>query len=153
MFETSKITTSSDVCPDSAIARQHIQIEALVEALHTRFEAGKKVTRNLVSLLNSLTAHLEMHFEMEEEHGYFEELIQRAPRLSDHVNTLLKQHSELLSESCKLVEIARKAFADDVESLELLERFKRFRLKLLGHEKAEIDLLQEAYTRDLGSKD
>ena len=147
------LETGSHACPDSAIARQHIQIEALVEALHRRFETGKKISRNLVSLLNSLTAHLENHFEMEEEGGYFSELVQRAPRLSERLNSLLKQHGELLRESREMVELAREALAEEKESPELSERFDQFRKKLLGHEKAEINMLQEAYTRDLGSKD
>jgi len=145
--------SESSICPSSAIARQHLQIEALVDAVHRRFEERTGVTRNLVSLLNSLAAHLEAHFELEEENGYFEDLVQRAPRLSEHVDEMLKQHALLLAESRELVKIARQAFADDEPSPELTERYEKFRVDLLGHEKAEIDILQEAYTRDLGSKD
>jgi len=143
----------SHLCPNSTIARQHIQIEALVEALCSRFEAKKTATRNLVSLINSLAAHLEMHFELEEENEYFGYVLNLAPRLSERVNQLLLQHEILRIEVGELVTMARKAFAEHDDVTELAARFGRFRKQLLDHERAEVKLLQEAYTRDLGSGD
>jgi len=146
-------TANSHLCPNSTIARQHLQIEALVDAISSRFDAEKKATRNLVSLIHSLAAHLEIHFELEEENEYFGHVLNREPRFSEQVNQLLLQHEALRSEVEGLVEMARKAFAEQENVTELAARFSRFRKQLLDHERAEVKLLQEAYTRDLGGGD
>lgn len=146
-------TVDDDIRPNSTIARQHIQIKALVDTLGRRFDAGKKATRNLVSLLNSLAAHLELHFELEEEDEYLGYVLNRAPRLSGHVAQLLRQHGAMKQKVGELVDMAREAFAEDADTTELAVRFQRLRIQLLEHEQAEIDLMQEAYTRDLGSGD
>jgi len=144
---------NSHQCSNSTIARQHIQIGALVDALSSRFDAEKMVTRNLVSLINSLAAHLEMHFELEEENEYFDLVLRRAPRLSNHVDQLLRQHTTLKTEVDALLTMARHALAEGGDVTEIAPRFGMFRKQLLDHERAEIDLLQEAYTRDLGGGD
>ncbi len=144
--------TGSDACPDDAVARQHVQIKGLLESLHSRFESGRELNQHLVSLLNSLTSHLESHFELEED-GYYAELVQIAPRLSGQVDALIKEHSLFLDESRELAAMAQEAFVDSLEAPELAERFERFRRELLAHEREETSLLQEVYTRDIGEKD
>jgi len=145
--------TDSHIHSNSIIARQHIQIEALVDALSSRFDSEQVASRNLVSLINSLAAHLEMHFELEEENEYFGIVLKRSPHLSGRVGQLLRQHETLQAEVDELVSKARQALADGDDVTELATRFRKFRKLLLDHERAEIDLLQEAYTCDLGSGD
>ncbi len=145
--------TDSHLCPNSMIARQHIQIGALVDALNSRFDAEKEASRNLVSLINSLAAHLEMHFELEEENEYFGYVLKQAPHLSERVHQLLGQHEMLKNEVGELVEMARQAFAEDRDATMLALRFRKFRKHLLDHERSEIELMQEAYTQDLGGGD
>ena len=139
--------------PDSTIARQHVQIEALIDALTSRFDAEKRATRNLVSLLNSLAAHLEIHFELEEEDEYFGYILNRAPHLSEQVDRLLHQHEILRSKVDQLVEMARQALDQKGSVAELAARFAEFRALREQHERAEIDLLQEAFTCDIGAGD
>jgi len=146
-------SVDSKIRPNSTIARQHIQIEALIDALTSRFDAGKMATRNLVSLLNSLAAHLETHFELEEENEYFGYILIRAPHLSERVESLLRQHESMQADVDELVNRARQAFTGNGDVTELAAQFREFRKRLLRHEKAEIDLLQEAYTCDLGCGD
>jgi len=143
----------SSIRPNSTIARQHIQINALVDALSSRFDSEKMATRNLVSLLNSLAAHLETHFELEEEDEYFGSILVRAPRLAERVENLLHQHKVLRADVDQLVDLARAVFASHGDTSELASRFRNFKKQLLNHEKAENDLFQEAYTCDLGSGD
>jgi len=145
--------TGSHLRSNSTIARQHIQIEALVDALSSRFDSEQVATRNLVSLINSLAAHLEMHFELEEENEYFGLVLKRSPHLSERVNQLLRKHETLKTEVDELVTMARQALAEEDDVTELATRFQKFRKLLLDHERAEIDLLQESYTCDLGSGD
>ena len=137
-----------DFRPNRTIARQHIQIEALVDALNNRLDSGCVATRNLVSLFNSLAAHLEFHFELEEEEDYFANILARAPQLAAQVDALLQDHVAILGEVSRLVEEARRAFADQLDTTELASQFVLFRQKLLDHEGAEIALLKEAYTRN-----
>ncbi len=144
---------NSHQCPNTTIARQHDQIEALIDAISSRFDVEKMATRNLASLINSLAAHLEMHFELEEENEYFDLVLRQAPRLSNHVDQLLQQHTTLKTEVDALVTMARRALAEGGDVTKIASRFGKFRKKLLDHERAEIDLLQEAYTRDLGGGD
>lgn len=139
--------------PNSTIARQHAQIESLVDALTSRFDGEKRATRNLVSLLNSLAAHLEMHFELEEEDEYFGYILTHAPHLSERVDRLLHQHEMLKTNVDDLVDLARQAFEQNSGTAELASKFAKFRSLLLEHEKKEIDLLQEAFNRDLGAGD
>jgi len=146
-------TANSHLCPNSTIARQHVQIKALVDALSSRFDTEKTATRNLVSLINSLAAHLEMHFELEEENDCFDFVLRQAPRLSERVDQLLRQHTTLKTEVDALVTMARQALAEGGDVTKIASRFGKFRKQLLDHERAEIDLLQEAYTLDLGGGD
>jgi len=143
----------SGIRPNNMIARQHIQIKALLDALSSRFDSSKTATRNLVSLLNSLAVHLETHFELEEENDYFGYILSRAPRLSDRVDQLLQQHKTMRVDVDELVEMARQAFSEDGDTTEFASKFQRLRDQLLSHENAENEMLQEAYTCDLGGSD
>ena len=145
--------SKSHLHSNSTIARQHDQIESLIEALSSRFETEKIASRNLVSLLNSLAAHLEMHFELEEENEYFGFVLKESPHLSERVDQLLHQHEVLKTEVDHLVSMARQALDDNAEVAELATKYEDFRKMLLEHEHAEIELLQESYSRDIGSKD
>jgi len=124
-----------------------------MKVLSSRFDTETRATRNLVSLINSLAAHLEMHFELEEENEFFGDVVNQSPRFCNHVTQLLMQHEALETEVEGLVKMARRVFAEQDDMTQLAARFGRFRKQLLDHERAEIDLLQEAYNRDLGGMD
>lgn len=143
----------SDIRPNSTIIRQHNLIKALLDALSSRFDTERTISRSTVSLLNSLAAHLEFHFELEEEEEYFGGILIRAPRLSAYVDELVSQHKAMRNEVEQLVSISRTALAENLNVDELASRFRLFHQQLLDHEKAEIGLIQEAYTRGLGDKD
>ncbi len=142
-----------DLRSNGTIERQHVQIEALLDALWSRFETEERATRKLVSLMNSLAAHLETHFELEEENEHFGFVLQRAPHLSEHVDQLLQHHASLKMEVDALAKMAAQVLVEGSDMTELSARFLQFRKWLLDHEKAEVCLLQEAYTRDLGGGD
>jgi hemerythrin len=132
------------------IDRQHCQIEALVEALESRFDSHRKANRSLVSLMNSLAVHLQMHFEMEEEDTYIALVAQRCSILADEIDRIFQQHNHLLKEVSRLVESAREAFNGNLETAELAERFRLFRKQLLCHEREEVNFLHAAYAQGFG---
>ncbi len=136
-----------------AIDRQHVQLEALLETLRSRFHAGNKVDRSLVSLLSALAAHMQNHFEFEEADEYFAGLVHSAPRLASRVERLLQQHTSLLADALELVDLARKSLAGGGDTTNLTDRFAQLRTQLLTHEAAEKKLLHEAYSRDIGTQD
>ncbi|MCG8449064.1 MAG: hemerythrin domain-containing protein [Pirellulales bacterium] len=136
------VATKFPLGRSQTIDRQHCQIKALVNALDSRFDSHQPANRSLVSLLNSLACHLQMHFEWEEEDGYFAAVAQQAPKLGREVDRLLSQHSALLTEVSELVQMSREAFAKRIETHKLAKSFRNFREQLLKHERAETDLLR-----------
>jgi hypothetical protein len=106
-----------------------------------------------MSLLFALELHLQTLFEIEESDGYFEELVQRAPRMAARVDHLLREHSEMLQKVDELVNIARKDFATNHDTTDLAARYAQFRSKVVAHEHLENKLLQDVYNVDVGTKD
>lgn len=108
---------------------------------------------SLPALLDELADELKTHFEHEEVGGYFLGVVDRAPRLIGHVESLKHQHGELRSAARELAELAhrQKTNADDWPRLRT--DCEDFVDQLLTHEAAENDLLQEAYTQDIGEED
>ena len=138
---------------DNTVRRQHAQLNSLLEAIENRFRHDHQPSRNLVSLLNSLAVHLQTHFEFEEADGYFEDIIQKAPRLVSAVDQLIQEHSKMLQEIDELIKIARDDFAFKHDTTGLAKRYGQFRDKLAAHEHMENKLVQEAYNVDVGTKD
>ena len=138
------ITTSIPAGRSLTIDRQHAQIESLVQALDSRFASRQRANRSLVSLLNSLTAHLQMHFELEEDECYFAEVVKKAPSLGPEVERLVHEHALLLAEASRLVELSKEAFSKCADTAELANRFESFRERLRKHELAECELVEVA---------
>jgi len=138
---------------ENTIRHQHQQLKSLLEAIANRFCYEQKPTRNLVSLLNALAVHLQMHFEFEESDGYFSSLAQKTPRVSPTVERLLREHEAMLEEVDTLVTIAREAFATAHDTSDLAKRFSRFHTQLICHEHEENKLIQDVYNVDIGTKD
>ena len=137
---------------NNTIRQQHERLHSLLEAIENRFRHEQKPSRNLVSLLNALAVHLQMHFELEESDG-LSRLVHQKPRLSAAVERLLREHTDLQQEVNDLVTIAREDLAVNHDTANLAERFAKFHSKLVTHDHEENRLTQEAYNLDLGTKD
>ncbi len=132
---------------------QGCYLDSLLDALSRRFRKETQASRNLVSLLNALAVHLEMHFELEETDGLYENILWRAPRMTRKVDSLLQEHVLLISLVSNLVETAREALTTGSKTVELAESFDDFRHRLEKHEEKEREVLQESYLRDIGNCD
>jgi hemerythrin len=145
--------TPSGRLSENTIRHQHQQLRSLMEVISNRFCYEHKSTRDLVSLLNALADHLQMHFEFEETDGYFFGLAQTTPHVSATVERLLREHEVMLEEVGSLVTMAREAFETAQDTSDLAERFSRFHARLENHEHEENKLVQDAYNIDIGTKD
>jgi hypothetical protein len=100
-----------------------------------------------------LAAHLKSHFEVEEEGGFFTQVVARAPRLADQVGQLSDEHKSMT----KTVESLCIEAANGDGSAAWWEKndadFHRLSKELMQHENHENQILQDAYTEDIGSDD
>ncbi len=138
---------------ENTIRHQHQRLKSLMEAIANRFRHEQKPTRNLVSLLNALAVHLQMHFEFEESDGYFFSLASKTPRVSATVERLLREHEVMREKVDALVSMARETFAEAQDTSDLAKQFSLFRDQLIHHEHEENKLIQDVYNVDVGTKD
>ena len=146
-------TTPNGRLSENTIRHQHQQLKSLMEAIANRFHYEQKPTRNLVSLLDALAVHLQMHFEFEESDDYFSNLASKTPRVSATVERLLREHEVMLEEIDELVTMSRAAFATAHDTSDLAKQFFLFRDQLINHEHEENKLIQDVHNVDIGSKD
>ena len=93
------------------------------------------------------------HFAEEETAGFFDDVVDRAPRLSDRIDALRTEHQQLLAAIRRLNEVAGDGdgSADWWQRLEAA--FHQFSNDLMHHESTENEILLEAYTDDIGAAD
>jgi len=90
------------------------------------------------------------HFELEEEHGYLDEVRKREPCLEQTLRKLAGEHRKLLQ---KLDDILAEMEYPQ-PALEPLQRQVRLWVHdVRGHEIRENDLIQDAFVHDLGAGD
>jgi hypothetical protein len=98
--------------------------------------------------------HVQAHFvHEEEEEGFFESVIDQAPRLKTRADALIEEHTSMSNELAKL----RQQAEEDAGSADwwstLSEQFETFWRLFCRHERAENDLMQEAFHDDIGAED
>jgi hypothetical protein len=146
-------TASDNRLSANTLRHQHQQLNSLMKAIASRFDHERKPTRNLVSLINALAVHLQMHFEFEESDGYFPSLASKRPHVSAQVEKLLREHKEMLAKVDTLVNMAREDLAKARDTMNLAEQFYQLREQLSVHEHEENKLIQDVYNVDIGTKD
>jgi hypothetical protein len=100
--------------------------------------------------LAGVRAHLEDHFRFEEEGGYMQAVLARAPHLERRVNHLRGEHDELLGSLAALAEEADATPALDEEGR---QRVRKWIERVRDHESRENLLVEEAFNRDLAAED
>ncbi len=109
-----------------------------------------------LNLLRELRDKLALHFALEECFGYFEDPVFVSPQVAQRAANLRAEHTALYVEICALVEQADELLHD--RKLEHLIQvvphgFERFSSRLEEHEDAERELIQAAFSDDLGEGD
>lgn len=125
---------------------KHTHLNSLIEALETRLNSSEPANRSLVSLLNSLAAHLEMHFELEQPEKNFTTTAQRDSRFASEIQRLVREREAILCDVDDMIGMARLAFKEKRDIQPLAERYFAFQRRFAEHEAAEKKLLQDVFS-------
>ena len=123
-------------------------LSALIDALDTRLSSQEPANRSLVSLLNSLAAHLEMHFELEKPEKGFTAVAVHNGRFGGEFRRLESERAALLSHVDDMIGMARLAFIHKQPTGPLANRYREFEHRFAEHEAAEKKLVQEVLSAD-----
>ncbi|MEM1303352.1 MAG: hemerythrin domain-containing protein [Planctomycetota bacterium] len=143
-----RVVTSPETIQDD-----HRELMSLVESLRRRLDGPAWTDPMVGSLLESLVAHLEAHFQNEEVDGFFDEVLDLAPQATPRVDALLAEHQRMLTVADDLCHRYHRVRRTPVSWRHLGDSFQRLRQMLLVHECDERHLLQEVFIQDEGSKD
>jgi len=135
-------------------AARHRELKALLTRIGQCLEEQSATIEEVSDMLAQLGDRLVKHFAMEEDGGYFADVLLHAPQLVSKANALLAQHPKMCTQARDLAqEIAICSRAQPDWWQHTAELFRAFRNEFSRHEKQEDGLLQEAYTRDIGAHD
>lgn len=133
-----------------------------VDQVHTAFHAGLRKLEDAVrpgsaaSLervrdeLRVARAHTSEHFRLEEQSEWMDTVKKRGPNLERSIERLLLEHRELLEALDTLIEVVQTAPSLDDATREKIHKWSE---RVRRHENSEDELIQEAYTVDLGAAD
>jgi hypothetical protein len=112
--------------------------------------------RQLIDKICHLRDQLALHFSLEEAYGYFDDPLHVAPQLGRQAGHLRAEHKELYMDLCDIVDRAERMFYDGQHAelaLWIGPEFLHFDRRLRHHEEAENELIQDAYSGDIGVGD
>jgi len=130
------------------LIHEHAGLRSQLETIRSAISNEPDAAR-LAATLHDFAQAADEHFRHEEASGCFERVVARDPRLADRVQNLLGQHPQLRQLVQEIVNLADRSTARPV----LSARFSALTATWLAHETQENELLQEAYTQDIGTKD
>jgi len=106
----------------------------------------------IASMLDDLDEYLKHHFDAEErEGGFFDAVLEKAPRHASHVEELKAEHGHMLEQISAIRASIEAPYKEASEAL--LEKVADFVRTMRDHEKREASLLQDAFGRDVGTGD
>jgi hypothetical protein len=140
------------------IKDENRQVHELLDEASALVSAGWRQVppRRVVDALAQLRDQLALHFSLEEAYGYFEDAIDVAPRLSERSAELRSQHATLFVAVCQVVEEAEQWLYHEARGdvhRRVVERFDKFRQEFREHESREAELIQDAWSSDVGVGD
>ncbi len=135
------------------IAREHKRLSSHLGTLLRILTERQRASVEIAVEFEKLKDELVHHFHEEDDGGFFEGIVDHAPRLSERIAALREEHVQLLEQ---LNELQAKADVPSA-SLEWWEdmehSFHEFSCELMRHEHRENEILQEAYGVDIGAQD
>lgn len=135
------------------ITQQHQELNTLIELLRSTLARTSRDRDALQDVIRDLAELVTVHFEHEEQGGYFSEAVKRAPRLLGHSQELCLQHEALSEQILTLNSLARSGVESPAWWRQMEIDTERFIDAMLAHETSEKELLQKAYADDLGDGD
>jgi iron-sulfur cluster repair protein YtfE (RIC family) len=112
-------------------------------------EAEDTVMRAL-SLLTALRRELKEHFALEESVGFLAAAADAAPRLSRRASRLTREHADVDAALARLLQDLLSSQKSPERWATLLEVFAGLSETLLAHERAEEEMVRQAFMDDLG---
>ena len=131
---------------------EHQHLRDLLESVRASVAAPQS-SAAVSEMIGELAGQVTEHFRQEEAGGYFTDVIQHAPRLASRVASLQKQHSLLADQLERLRQQAARTPPGGDAWQDLTGSFEQFCVTFNKHELAENQLLQQAYTDDIGVDD
>jgi iron-sulfur cluster repair protein YtfE (RIC family) len=135
------------------LLQDHEHLGELLGRIHRILGDRQETVVGVAEVLASFGEHVERHFAEEETAGFFDDVVDRAPWLSNRIDALRTEHQQFLNAVGRLNEVAvdGDGSADWFQRLEVA--FHEFSSELMHHESAENAILLEAYTNDIGAAD
>jgi len=136
----------------SEICNDHDELRDLLHEIQERLAKRLGTVARVTETLADFCDVLERHFSAEEIGGFFDEILEREPQLTESVEAVKADHTKLREAIQRLL----RASSDERHSdwWEEMERsFKEFSRTLMKHEQAERQLLFEAYWQDSPAQD
>jgi len=135
------------------IREEHDRLRNLLGQISREMSARKGTAADLAQQFQSLRDQLHEHFVEEEDHGFFEQITSQAPRFVSQTQKLCDEHVEMLEKVDQLISRAGQGDGSDEWWSGLVGAFHELSRELMQHEHEENDLLQQAYSDDIGEKD
>lgn len=133
---------------------EHVEMRHLLE--HAReelkkcHECGSNASAACVHrAMSEMQDHLERHFAREENGGWLEEAVVRAPHLAHRLTELEQQHRPLRERIAHLVKEAETLDGGRESVQKVREEFEKFAKQLLVHESYEERVLQQGFNEEL----
>jgi hypothetical protein len=132
---------------------EHESLHQTLGELRTLLE-NRESTAKVAIALAEFANQVQAHFVHEEEpEGFFDSVIDQAPRLKTRADALLEEHAAMSRELKKLRRHAKHGVVSDEWWSQLNAEFESFWQLFCQHERSENELVQEAFHDDIGSKD
>ena len=132
---------------------EHKELANVLAEIREAISAPERTKNQVDDLMTRLCELVETHFSNEEQGGYLKDALQQAPHYREQARTLLEQHEALLEDVKKLRVLAHSGVESSAWWIHIESNFHKFASALDKHEHAEIKVVQQAYTEDIGTKD
>ena len=145
-----KVDSSKRLAP---FAHEHECLHRSLGELQQLFNERRSAEK-VAPALAEFAEHVQAHFvHEEEEEGFFDALVEQAPRLKLRADALIEEHAEMSRELARLQRHAKPGVASAEWWSTLSEEFDSFWQLFRRHERTENDLVQEAFNDDIGAAD
>jgi hypothetical protein len=131
-----------------------LELSALVSlAEKGRGDESEAAVMRAMSLLTALRREFKEHFVLEEGAGLLAAAADAAPRLSRRASLLGREHADMDAALGRILQDLLSSQKAPERWAALLESFGRLSETLLAHERAEEEMVREAFMDDLGGGD
>jgi hypothetical protein len=132
------------------IIREHDALRHKLAKIHTVFAARDPSATEIEALLREFLNALLVHFDNEEDDGFFLSISAKVPRLASTAGRLSVEHRALLKGAEELCRFAAAGSPSIAWWRELKSRCDSFDARLMHHECEESHLLQDARRMEVG---